>query len=337
MMKLLPARRLADFLECLASKSRLYGPVAIDGQVRLEELSGRQPALEPGSPINSLKSFLYPQTEAVFAFEGGYTDVTLQVPPPPISRVIFGVRPCDAVAGERVSRVLLAEPFTDQAYRERRKLTTILTVACREAGPHCFCRSVGVSPADRRGSDVILYPTDDDYQLEAVTPQGEALLRSAEALLDPGDGDAGRVACERTPVPELAQLEREDLAARLEATSPHPHWTELARRCLGCGVCTFLCPTCYCFAMFDTVRGTRGRRSRGWDSCQFKEYSLMAGGHEPLPTKASRLRRRFLHKLSRFPAVHGDYACVGCGRCGAACPVNLHLAGVLTELEEVLR
>ena len=336
-MKLLPSERLAEFRECLAAGGRLYGPVEVDGIVRFEELGGRLPAIEPGNPANSLKSFLHPQTEAVFDFEGGYTDVALRVPGPPAAQAIFGVRPCDAVARERVSRVLLAEPFADESYRQRREMTAILTVACREAGPHCFCRSVGVSPADGRGSDVVLYPADDHYLLEAVTARGLSVLQSAGALLDPAGDEAARAACQSTPVPPVRALEREDLPARLEAAPHHPHWEELARRCLGCGACTFLCPTCYCFAMFDTVRGMRGRRSLGWDPCQFKDYAMMAGGHDPLPTRASRIRRRFLHKLSRFPAVQGESACVGCGRCAAACPVGLHLAGVLSELEEVLR
>ena len=336
-MNLLPSERLAEFRECLAAGARLYAPVEVDGIVLFEELGGRPPAIRPGNPANSLKSFLCPQTEAVFDFEGGYTDVALRVPAAPTAQAIFGVRPCDAVALERVSRVLLAEPFADESYRQRREMTTILTMACREAGPHCFCRSVGVSPADGRGSDVVLYPADGHYLLEAVTARGLSVLQSAGAFLDPARDEAARATCQSTPVPLIGAVEREDLAARLEAVALHPHWDELARRCLGCGACTFLCPTCYCFALFDTVRGARGRRSRGWDSCQFKDYSLMAGGHDPLPTKASRIRRRFLHKLSRFPAVQGEYACVGCGRCGGTCPVGLHLAGVLSELEEVLR
>ncbi len=335
-MMLLPGERLSGLLERLAAEARLYGPLAVDGTVVFEELGCNPPTIEPGCPAGSLKSLLYHQTDPVFDFEGGYTDIALRAAAPPVAQVIFGVRPCDAVGLDRLGRALAAEPFADERYRQRREMTTVLTVACREAGPHCFCRAMGVSPADPRGSDVVLYPADGHYLLEAVTPRGQDVRESAGKLLDPAGDDAARMACRETLVLRAAGLARDGLAAHLEAAFHHPYWDELAQRCLGCGACTFVCPTCYCFAMFDIVRGTRGRRLRGWDSCQFKDYSLMAGGHNPQPTRGSRIRRRLLHKLSRFPAIHGDWACVGCGRCGAACPVGLHLAGVLAELEEVL-
>jgi ferredoxin len=124
------------------------------------------------------------------------------------------------------------------------------------------------------------------------------------------------------------------VAEKLSAMFEHPLWDELHLPCLGCGTCTFACPTCYCFEMGPELRGTMGTEMRYWDSCMFSEYTRMAGGHNPRPTLKERLRNRYLHKLSFFAERYGQGLCVGCGRCIEKCPVGLDISKVIEMIGE---
>lgn len=130
-------------------------------------------------------------------------------------------------------------------------------------------------------------------------------------------------------------LSLDGLASYLAGQFDNPYWAFVSRRCHSCGACTYVCPTCYCFAVVDAPRIDRGVRSRCWDSCQFQEFLLMAAGHNPRPTKKERVRQRFLHKLQYYPEKYGDYMCVGCGRCVKKCPVGLHMTQVIYDLGRV--
>ncbi|MDQ7794297.1 MAG: 4Fe-4S dicluster domain-containing protein [bacterium] len=330
------AGALPRLLETLGRQAQVYAPATEDGLVLLRPWTGQAIATSYVNPVNSLKGLVYPQTEAVLEFTGGDENLSLREAPAPAPQVVFGGRPCDAAGLALIAQVLLEGTFVDELFRRRREATTVLTVACREPGPYCFCRAMGVSPADERGSDVMFYPADDGYLVEAVTARGEEALQAVAGLLAPAPDTGARDACRELRIPLAEKLTTDRLAARLEGFFEHPYWEQVARRCRSCGTCAYLCPTCYCTAIFDTSRGTRGRRLRGWDSCQFKDFLLMAGGHNPRPAKKQRVRNRFLHKLSYSPANHGAYGCVGCGRCVEKCPADLHMVAVLTDLGEVL-
>ncbi|MDR1358141.1 MAG: 4Fe-4S dicluster domain-containing protein, partial [Coriobacteriales bacterium] len=114
-----------------------------------------------------------------------------------------------------------------------------------------------------------------------------------------------------------------------------PYWNDLSLKCLNCGTCTFVCPTCYCFDMSQNNRGNEGYRFRSWDSCMFTDYTLMAGNHNPRPTKMKRLRNRFMHKLSFFDSRYGSSLCSGCGRCIEMCPVGIDITRIIEDSEKV--
>ena len=115
----------------------------------------------------------------------------------------------------------------------------------------------------------------------------------------------------------------------------NPIWEEVTRPCIGCATCTYVCPTCYCFDINSENRGNEGVSFRCWDSCMFTDYTLMAGGHNPRPTKKERLRNRYMHKLSYFVDRHGTSLCVGCGRCILKCPAHLDIAEFIDKAAEV--
>jgi sulfhydrogenase subunit beta (sulfur reductase) len=241
--------------------------------------------------------------------------------------VLLGARPCDAHALEVMDRLLLDEPV-DPYYAERRARTTLVGLACAD-GPWegCFCTTVGGGPAERQHLDVLLAPVDGGYAVDAVTEKGQALVSSA-GLAALG-GRAAR------PAPDVPAL---PLAAA-DAWRRHfddAYWSELAERCLGCRTCTYDCPVCYCFDVRDRrLADGAVERLRCWDSCQGAQCFAIAGGHNPRPTQALRLRQRYMHKFLYYPSREGGAAlCVGCGRCVVQCPVNVDIREVLTHVAE---
>ncbi|NLW25671.1 MAG: 4Fe-4S binding protein [Clostridia bacterium] len=128
------------------------------------------------------------------------------------------------------------------------------------------------------------------------------------------------------------EIADKDLAEKLEVIYRSPLWRELQEKCVNCGVCTFLCPTCHCFDLTDDQKG---KKVRSWDSCMFASFTKQASGHNPRPTGAERLRQRVMHKFRYFFENHGIFACVGCGRCVEKCPVNLDIREVLQRIKEV--
>ena len=131
------------------------------------------------------------------------------------------------------------------------------------------------------------------------------------------------------------ELRTRDLPARLSGLFDHPVWDELSSRCINCGICTYVCPSCHCFDIQVENRGQSGSRFRCWDSCMYQEYNLMAGGHNPRANKRDRFRNRFLDKLEFFPERYGSFGCSGCGRCVALCPNGISIVSIINRLGEV--
>lgn len=291
----------------------------------------------------SPKGLLLPQTEDVIRWRGGRDALVIEEPEAEVPAVIVGIRPCDAAAFELLDEVLLGGQFTDETYRRRRERTVLITMACAKPGPACACDAFGLSPGHRAG-DVVVYPAQGRLLLLANSPRGEEILgalqsESAAAGVSPADAEwAGGVTAAvcSTPTPLRDRFSLQGLlgdpAGLMEGLFASRVWEALASRCLSCGACTYVCPTCYCFAVNDEPRGTKGRRVRTWDSCQFKDFLTMAGGHNPRPAKLERVRQRFMHKLNYHPQRYAKLLCVGCGRCIAACPVGLHIGEVAEAL-----
>ncbi|HHY38097.1 MAG TPA: hypothetical protein GX507_04130 [Clostridia bacterium] len=223
-------------------------------------------------------------------------------------------------------------------------------------------RQGGVSP-ENPGCDLIFYPalrgeagdragtgagggcsdtaaTNTQFIVVSITERGDNFLRENGGYFEasgPDDLDATVRRLKDTfsedgPSSVTDGLSLDGLVPYLAGQFDNPYWAFVSRRCHSCGACTYVCPTCYCFAVVDAARIDRGVRSRCWDSCQFQEFLLMAAGHNPRPTKKERVRQRFLHKLQYYPEKYGDYMCVGCGRCVKKCPVGLHMTQVIYDL-----
>ena len=118
-----------------------------------------------------------------------------------------------------------------------------------------------------------------------------------------------------------------------ERFSDGPYWRDRVSKCISCGICTYVCPTCYCFTIADEIEDLQGERLRAWDSCMFYQYTLEASGHNPRPSKFERYRNRIGHKFSYFPdQYNGMISCCGCGRCIRSCPVSIDIRRIVGHL-----
>lgn len=338
--------KLTTTLDELAKQYVVWVPVAAVEQQRVVRFmpyeNGMEPILAEQSGLGP-KNVLLPQVEPLLTFDfskdaddPAKQQLRLEAPEPPKLSLIFGARPCDARGFLIFDQVFSLGPYVDDIYTARREQTLIATLVCLDEDSACFCSSVGSGPADMDGSDIRLTPISGGYVAEALNDKAQPVMELlAEAASEM------QLAAARKVQEEAAQRKvgRADLTRSresfLERFQDMHYWREMVGPCLSCGICTYVCPTCYCFSITDEMRKNSGERIRSWDSCMFYTYTLEASGHNPRPTRLERYRNRVGHKFSYFPEKYqGMIACCGCGRCIRSCPVSIDIRRVTENLKE---
>jgi ferredoxin len=335
---------------------RVLGPVVRDGAIRIGPVAsaddlprGLRAELGPGAARlrdagdgalfahavgpDSWRAVFHPPRELQwragrdrngFGVERGPVD-----DPAPLALV--GVRPCDLAAVGVQDRVLRDGSFPDPGYAGRRARTVIVAAACGTPAATCFCASMGTGPAlPEAGYDLGLVEIVADQHRLVVTAGsslGEELLNQLPTRRATDDdlaasaavADAARAAMGR-------RLNTEDIRDLLVHNPEHPRWDDVATRCLACGNCTLVCPTCFCTTTEDrtSLDGSAAERWRRWDSCFSLDFSHAAGGAVRSSVR-SRYRQWLTHKLATWWDQFGESGCVGCGRCIAWCPVGIDL------------
>jgi ferredoxin len=322
-------KELRGWLDQLLQEGRrVIAPVEQDGLRLFRPLAtGDEADLSSGKTRLSPKEFLFPRTESLYTYALRESGPEVQDPPlPEQEQVLVGVRCCDAAGLVRLDEVFLKGEVKDPFYARRRDLTTIVALACREAEPECFCTAVGGSPMGTEGVDLLVIPFGDDWLVSAVTDKGRALASEAWPLASAKlwplvEEQQHRVEQEisRTPVAK-------EWAAALENNFDSPVWKEVARRCLSCSVCAYVCPSCSCFDVHHEGNAWGGQEIRCWDACTYALFTHHASGHNPRKGSDARYRQRTLHKFSYLaPEDDGTVRCVGCGRCIAQCPAGIDI------------
>jgi ferredoxin len=278
------------------------------------------------------KRYLYPPKETLFTAR--LEDGTMTVEPGPRrtpAYAFLGVRACELAAIAVQDRVFMHGSFADSGYRERRERALLIAVNCAQAAATCFCSSMGTGPKAHGGYDLALTELLDAgshrFLLETGSDKGEALVAalSTEAASE-ADLATAREATRRAEAQMGRQLDTDGLPELIARNREHPRWESVADRCLSCGNCTLVCPTCFCSSVEDTsdLSGHEARRERHWDSCFNHAFSYVVGG-SVRTSGASRYRQWMSHKLSSWHDQFGTSGCVGCGRCITWCPVGIDI------------
>ncbi len=289
----------------------------------------------------SWKKFLHPPVLRLWRAERDAEGVRIVPEPPAAERFAFiGVRACELHAIAIQDRVFLGGAHVDPHYRVRREAAFLVAVNCAVAGGTCFCASMNTGPKAKSGYDLalteILGEQEHIFLVEAATDAGRAIL---DELPQRTATSAEAAMAELIVVRTAAQMGREmradDVHDLLLRNLNHPRWDDVAARCLTCGNCTMVCPTCFCTSVEDAsdLAGAQASRSRRWDSCFTMDFSYIHGGSVRSSARA-RYRQWMTHKLATWFDQFGASGCVGCGRCITWCPVGIDITEEVAAIRD---
>jgi ferredoxin len=317
-----------------------WGDVQTNGSYRLAALEDER-VFGYTVSVHAWKRFLYPPVMKLFQAVRENRQYRLERNDQEIPQyALIGVRACDLCGIAILDQVLSNGAFPDPAYAEARRKSFVLAVNCTQAGNTCFCASLGTGPKVRAGYDlamtelisgdahkfVVEVGSDKGAALIARVPHREAFdaeVAAAEEAVAHAAGSMGRT------------LDTNGLKDVLYRNLESQRWERLEERCLSCGNCTMVCPTCFCTTVEDTtdLTGQRAERWRKADSCFVDGFSYIYGGSIRSSTR-SRYRQWMTHKLATWEDQFGGFGCVGCGRCITWCPVGIDITAEARKIRE---
>ena len=344
--KTLPKNELKSFVEGLIGDYKVVGPKRIDSQHIFGDISKFEDLdLDYHMTILPPKKYFFPQKETLFNYEiGDKIEIKESLEAEPM--ILFGLHSCD-IKGIEMLDYVFTNRYIDPYYAERRKKNIIIGIDC-EPSDTCFCKSMDADQVDS-GFDLFLVDLGERYLARIETSMGDYLLNMYTRIpyysyLTSESDPHNDIAAYKNKIKEHSEkftleIEAAELADLMDLSYESRVWEDTAKVCFGCGGCSFVCPTCYCFNVMDDVdlRMAMGKRERQWDSCLLTDFAKVAGGHNFREDRATRLKLRYYHKQKGFVEMYGRPACVGCGRCIIYCPAKINKVEVLKMIKGEVR
>ncbi|MCF7918384.1 MAG: 4Fe-4S dicluster domain-containing protein [Candidatus Cloacimonetes bacterium] len=330
---------LPEFLEYLQEKYTLWAPAKSGTETEFKVISSF--AEIDQSRLNTTlnpKEIFFPRREVLFS----YDENGIKTPPPPEKPVaVWGLRTCDTRSIRMLDEVFSnahqmpeKEMFKDPYWINKYADSLLISQACRQPLSTCFCNWFNSGPFDETGSDIFVIKGEVNYYLKGISDKGQEVLAGFAKAEQTDEKDAAEIkdlqaAAESYMSPAL---DISDLKSKLDKIWDDPLWEEIGAKCINCGACAYICPTCHCFDVSDEGKAGKGKRVRLWDACMFQLFTKEASGHNPRSNSLNRVRQRVMHKYNYFVDNYQKFLCTGCGRCVSVCPVNMDIREIIKKI-----
>ena len=322
-MKGIEKAKIPQFINYLISEGfEVIAPVKTKDGINFETVkNGHEMTTEYINTVYSPKRFFFPDGKVLFKYDLNEEPKIIENKEK-VKRIIFGIRPCDLHGLLILDKVLKKDPY----YMQKRKNTILIAVNCSKSGENCFCEFMGTNKVEH-GYDMLLSESDEFYIVNGCSLKGKRFLGFFKQI----NKKIGQNKVSNTRKFDLKNVENNILKI-----FNHTRWKNIADRCLSCGACTVVCPTCYCFSINDEPDFDKktGERKRFWSFCMLMEFSRVAGNVVFRRDRIDRCRQFVFHKLSYFKNEHGKHLCVGCGRCIEICPAKIDF---FKEVEKMIK
>lgn len=311
------------------------------GKYRLEKISEQQAFSFANGP-QAIKPWLFKTRETVWKVKRNHDTGKLEFTPenpPEKPLAIIGARSCDLVGMAIQDKVFIDDKYSDSRYRNRREKLFVIAVNCTYSSNNCFCVSAGTGPQVQNSYDILMTELEDGFVVHIGSTKGQMIVEPLQLpiakssqlqIAEQRVEQAAQKQTKRIPLDNSRGL-RDLLFSNLE----HPRWEEVAERCLSCGNCTQVCPTCFCHSEVEAPKldGDESSHIREWDSCFTAGHSYVAGKVLRDDTR-KRYRQWLTHKVGSWFDQFDTSGCVGCGRCITWCPVGIDITEELSAILE---
>ena len=335
----LPKTNLPELVNSLKGDYRVFAPAPRGKHSAFTEVDDAASLqLDYTTTIVPPKKFVLPAKEKLLDFDlesNQATDADASAEKPV---AILGIHPCDMQGILRLD-FCFHKGHAEANYFDRRNNILFIGTSCNP-DEYCFCDAVGTNKFDE-GFDLFLTDIGQSYLIDIFTDRGRDAISGLRTLpvsdIDLNEACKTQRQCATHPGRKL-QPKASTLALLAKDAEELELWDEVGKRCLSCGTCNVVCPTCYCFDVRDRVdlNLTTGDRSRFWDSCQLDEFAEVAGGESFRKERSNRQKHRFNRKFRYLAGEYGAPFCVGCGRCSRQCVAKIDIVDIANDLEKVV-
>jgi len=326
--------RIADWIKALGADFTVVAPMDRgDSPAEFVELApGDEPVLSGDKMMTTPKDYLLPRYEKLLkAVTKKGVEKVETIMPESKPRVMMGMWLPDAQAIQILDRVFLDDKFKDPYYAARRENTVLVATIPAEPRWSWFCTSVDDVEEWKKSVDALMYDLGDSYYFEPITEAGQALA-GGDFFTDATDETTAAKNDVWNGFKNMPKFAFADQKLYEKLAWDDPIWDEIAQKCIGCGMCSYICPSCQCFDIQDEAHEYCVERYRCRDTCQFEDFTLMGAGHNPRGQQMPRSRQRLLHKFKYQHEQFGMVGCTGCGRCVEMCPVNIDVRDIMSRV-----